>query len=305
MWHYTKMGNPLYAFRRNSDHILFYAKSKSAIFNEVSLGRPSIFYERHKKLVKNNKLYYKDIKQTHDSLMYSKIKVFEKKNAHRKDIDDIAVFDFSDTKDQMKSDNVWNIPPINNVSKERTGYPTQKPLALLERILQASSNEGDVVLDPFCGCATTCVAAEKLSRQWIGIDISVKAYELVQTRLRDEVYAEGLIKGEDGNLPPIYFSTDPPTRTDRAHDTPEKKYVYIISHPKYEGEYKVGIASNVQRRLKSYQTSDPAREYKLEYTIATERYRELERHIHTTFHTRHEWVSANLSDIIAEMERYG
>ena len=119
-----------------------------------------------------------------------------------------------------------------------------------------------MVLDPFCGCATTCVAAEKLSRQWIGIDISVKAYELVQTRLRDEVYAEGLIKGEDGNLPPIYFSTDPPTRTDREQGLIEKKYVYIISHPKYEGEYKVGIASNVQRRLKSYQTSDPAREYK-------------------------------------------
>ena len=66
---------------------------------------------------------------------------------------------------------------------QRTGYPTQKPLALLERIVKASSNEGDMVLDPFCGCATTCVAAEKLGREWIGIDLSEKAYDLVVQRL--------------------------------------------------------------------------------------------------------------------------
>ena len=80
---------------------------------------------------------------------------------------------------------VWQIPPIRNVSKEKTGYPTQKPLALLERIIKASSNEGDIVFDPFCGCATTLVAAEKLGRQWIGCDISEKAYELVRDRLVD------------------------------------------------------------------------------------------------------------------------
>ncbi len=72
-------------------------------------------------------------------------------------------------------------------SKERTGYPTQKPLKLLERIIKACSNEGDTVLDPFCGCATTCVAAETLGRHWVGIDISEKAYELVVSRLRREV----------------------------------------------------------------------------------------------------------------------
>jgi len=72
-------------------------------------------------------------------------------------------------------------------SKERTGYPTQKPLKLLKRIIKACSNEGDIVLDPFCGCATTCVAAETLGRHWVGIDISEKAYELVVSRLRREV----------------------------------------------------------------------------------------------------------------------
>ncbi len=80
---------------------------------------------------------------------------------------------------------LWaDISSINSQAKERTGYPTQKPLALLERIIKASSNEGDVVLDPFCGCATACVAAEQLGRQWVGIDISPKAVELVNMRLK-------------------------------------------------------------------------------------------------------------------------
>ena len=72
-------------------------------------------------------------------------------------------------------------------AKERTNYPTQKPLKLLERIIKASSNEGDVVLDPFCGCATASIAAEKLSRRWVGIDLSPVASDLVRKRLRDEL----------------------------------------------------------------------------------------------------------------------
>ena len=90
--------------------------------------------------------------------------------------------------DEMKGnpvDTIWSdIKPIQAKSPERTGYPTQKPLALLERIIAASSSPGDMVLDPFCGCATACVAAEKLGRQWVGIDISPKAVELVGERLR-------------------------------------------------------------------------------------------------------------------------
>ena len=68
---------------------------------------------------------------------------------------------------------------------ERTGYPTQKPLSLLDRIIDASSNPGDLVLDPFCGCATASVAAEKMGRPWVGIDISPKAVELVHERLAE------------------------------------------------------------------------------------------------------------------------
>ncbi|MEP6822047.1 MAG: DNA methyltransferase [Chthoniobacterales bacterium] len=81
---------------------------------------------------------------------------------------------------------VWNdISPINSQAQERLGYPTQKPLALLERIISASSNEGDVVLDPFCGCGTAVDAAQKLKRKWIGIDITHLAISLIEKRLKD------------------------------------------------------------------------------------------------------------------------
>ena len=104
-------------------------------------------------------------------------------------------------------DTLWDdIGNLQAQSKERVGYPTQKPLALLDRIVKASSNEGDVVMDPFAGCATACVAAERLDRQWVGIDISEKAAELVQVRIRKEV---NLLH----NFKPILRS-DIPKRTD-------------------------------------------------------------------------------------------
>ena len=82
--------------------------------------------------------------------------------------------------------NVWtDIPVINNRSNEKLGYPTQKPEALLERIIKTSSNEGDTVLDPFCGCGTAVVAAQRLNRRWIGIDVTPLATNLIKTRLAD------------------------------------------------------------------------------------------------------------------------
>ena len=82
--------------------------------------------------------------------------------------------------------NIWDdIPPINSQAKERLGYPTQKPEALLERIIKASSNEGDIVLDPFCGCGTAVVAAQNLKRKWIGMDITHLAIGLMKWRLKN------------------------------------------------------------------------------------------------------------------------
>lgn len=90
-----------------------------------------------------------------------------------------------DTGDPVGS--CWtDISSLNPQSAERIGYPTQKPLDLLKRIIQASSDEGGLVLDPFCGCGTTVHAAEELGRKWIGIDISIHAIHVIETRLRDE-----------------------------------------------------------------------------------------------------------------------
>ena len=88
-------------------------------------------------------------------------------------------------KGRMKgATDVWDIPSLNNMARERTGYPTQKPLALYERIIAASANEGDIVLDPFCGSGTTLLAAQRLNRRWIGIDASGEALETARTRLQ-------------------------------------------------------------------------------------------------------------------------
>ena len=85
----------------------------------------------------------------------------------------------------LAQDIIADIPPLNSQAQERLGYPTQKPVALLERILNASSNPGDTVLDPFCGCGTTVHAAQKLGRNWIGIDVTHLAIGLIEKRLRD------------------------------------------------------------------------------------------------------------------------
>lgn len=90
-------------------------------------------------------------------------------------------------KGRMKgATDVWDIPSLNNMAKERTGFPTQKPLALYERIIEASTNSGDLVLDPFCGSGTTLLAAERLNRRWIGIDSSAAAVQTARERLAAE-----------------------------------------------------------------------------------------------------------------------
>ena len=93
---------------------------------------------------------------------------------------------YADESPGIKLQSLWeDIPPIGSQAGERLGYPTQKPLALLERIIAASSNEKDLVLDPFCGCGTAVDAAQKLKRRWIGIDITHLAISLIEKRLKD------------------------------------------------------------------------------------------------------------------------
>ena len=101
-----------------------------------------------------------------------------------------------------------DIGKLEGASKEKMGYPTQKPLALYERIIKASSNPGDLVLDPFAGCATTCVAAERWGRRWIAIDVNAEAENIIRRRLKQEV-DENMNWNED-----VQTSSAPPDRTD-------------------------------------------------------------------------------------------
>jgi len=88
----------------------------------------------------------------------------------------------------IKAQSLWSdIHALNSQAKERMGYPTQKPLALLNRIIQASSDEGQTVLDPFCGCGTTIEAAERLGRNWVGIDVAVHAVKVIEARLSEHL----------------------------------------------------------------------------------------------------------------------
>ena len=134
-------------------------------------------------------------------------------------------------------DDWWQIQPIAPSANERTGSPDQKPLALYERIIKASSNEDDLVLDPFCGCATTIIAANSLKRRWVGIDRRVDARYHIITRLmgiskkereRIEKFAadKNWLDRQTAKYE-IHYQTDPPVRTDDTETTsPELSHVY-------------------------------------------------------------------------------
>ena len=209
--------------------------------------------------------------------------------------DEIGWYTLVGTKDY------WNIPMVGRTSSERTGYPTQKPLALLQRIIETSSNESDMVLDPFCGCATTCIAAEQLNRKWVGVDISAVTYDLVKSRL-------GEVASDADNVPQIQLDihqrTEPPKRTDLCANYREQKFVYVISHPRYPGEYKVGIAKNCETTLNFYQASDPDGQYKLEFKFETPWFRSTNSYIHEKFENKHDWVKCGLKDLTDEIKNY-
>ena len=269
IWAYHGPGSPkMRQFNRKTDTIFWYSKGKTWAFNFDEVRIP-----------------FKDPNQSLRRAM-STTNEFTKEEVEQ-------------YREKGKiPENWWVIRIAARSKKEYIGYPTQKPLALLERIIKASSNEGDIVLDPFCGCATTCVASEKLGRKWIGIDVSVLAFELVKKRLSKEIPSE-LWEEKTVN-----FSTTIPKRTDKEEFEVEKKWVYVISNENYKDEYKVGVASDWKTRLNSYQTSDPNRAYKIEYKIHTPFFREIEKHIHKKFENRHEWVRNKLENIIKEIKNY-
>lgn len=158
IWHYRKWPSGKYAFQRNHDIILFYSKSdsKNRIFNQLFMDRAPSTLKRFgtAKIVSG----YDEVGRRVPS--------------RTEEEDSLGV----------RQDDVWDIgrvPPVKQL------FPTQKPELLIERILLASSKEGDTVLDPFCGCGTTIVTAQRLNRRWIGIDITHLSISLIRNRIRD------------------------------------------------------------------------------------------------------------------------
>ena len=179
IWHYyNKYSAGKRIFARNYDSIFFYSKTNDYLFNPQR--------QKRKKPVKQ--------------LMRENVGGVLK---NKRDKDGKLMY--RESKDK-KVDAVWAIPCLQPRSVEWTGYKTQKNSKLLRRIILASSNHDDIVLDPFCGCATACVAAEIEGRQWIGIDVGPKAYDLVKSRLAREVkVGEGEMFGD------VIHRTDIPT----------------------------------------------------------------------------------------------
>jgi site-specific DNA-methyltransferase (adenine-specific) len=176
-------------FQRMHDNILFYTKTTEFHFNKTFIEPTEGQKAKHNKGWDRNSVMIHGQRQP-QLLIYDKAKVDAAVTEGRIDLSEYArVLELGDT--NTTASDVWNINYLNSQSKERTGYPTQKPLALLHRIIKASSNEGDIVLDPFCGCATTCVAAQQLDRKWIGIDIETQSVNILIERLSDDA---GLFK---------------------------------------------------------------------------------------------------------------
>ena len=212
IWFYRKWTNAASYFQRNHDVLLSYRGGVETTFNKlVDRDAPQAAkYERGWDVNRVDK----GIRQL---LVYDRVKAADKVQSGQ--YDRIV---YREDERAVALPDVWEMPIINSQARERVGYPTQKPVALLERIIKASSNEGDIVLDPFAGCATACVAAERLGRQWAGIDISPKAVELVQYRLKQQEPGIALWATK------VVARTDIPRRTDIDAPIHYRKNAHVL-----------------------------------------------------------------------------
>jgi site-specific DNA-methyltransferase (adenine-specific) len=165
IWHYRRWSNSQRGLLPAHQTILYYTKSDQYVFNEVWTE-------------------YSPATNV-DQILQRRSRDHFNKSVYDRDDDGIVIP--NGAKRGVPLGDVWDIPFLNPKAKERTGYPTQKPLLLLERIISLATNEGDCVLDPFCGSGTTLVAAQSLGRTAIGIDVSEEAVVLTKTRLEDSV----------------------------------------------------------------------------------------------------------------------
>jgi len=177
IWYYKRWSNSKKGLLPSHQTIYFYSKTKNFKFNKI----------------------YTDYSETTniDQILQKRVRDKNGKTTYAKDKDGNIIN--SDEKKGVPLSDVWEIPYLNPKAKERVGYPTQKPILLLERIIDIASNEGDIVLDPFCGSGTTLVAGKLKNRKVIGIDISKEAIEITKTRLQNPIKSESnlLKKGKD------------------------------------------------------------------------------------------------------------
>ena len=181
IWYYKRWSNQLKGFQRAHQTIHFYSKSDAFKFCPV--------YEDYSLTTNIDQIWQKRGRNSHGKC----ITVTDTEGAYQP---------YSHDKKGVPMRDVWEIPYLNPRAKERTGWPTQKPLELLRRILLAATEEGDIVLDPVCGSGTTLVAAKELNRRWIGIDCSEEALEITRRRLS----ATGDSPGQSNHHQPYLLS---------------------------------------------------------------------------------------------------
>lgn len=183
IWTYKRWSNPKRGLLTSHQTIFMYSKSEDYQFNEL--------FQDYSETTNLDQILQKRTRNTDGKAVYA--------------LDETGAVILNGTKKGVPLSDTWELPFLNPKAKERTGYPTQKPLHLLERIIELSSQEGDLVLDPFCGSGTSCVAAKLLKRNYIGIDISASAVQVSQKRLVTLVKSNSplLNKGREAyqNLP--------------------------------------------------------------------------------------------------------
>jgi len=203
-WKRTTAHNDTKKFGKNTDIIFFYTKTDKFTFNIIYQPYDEEYKARFRNIDKDGRRWadydlsakglsgggyiyeYKGYKSLWRCPIETMKKYDEEGRLHFTKTGGIRFKRYLDDMPGMPCQSLWDdISPINSQAKERLGYPTQKPLSLLERIIQASSNPGDIVLDPFCGCGTASHAAQKLNRRWIGIDITCLAISLIEKRMKE------------------------------------------------------------------------------------------------------------------------
>lgn len=168
VWSYKRWSNAKKGLLNSHQIIFFYSKTENFKFNTL----------------------YTDYSATTnlDQILQDRERNENGKSVYKRDENGIAIL--GKEKKGVPLSDVWEIPYLNPKAKERTGYPTQKPVLLLNQIINIATDEGDLVLDPFCGSGTTCVSAKFLKRNFIGIDISKDAVELANSRLEEMIISE-------------------------------------------------------------------------------------------------------------------